>query len=121
MTIVLVRGKTSHDLAHGLTAWPHGQGVAPNYSLTHSVTHSHVACLVGLHLRLRPASNALIGMTSGGVAFNLQVAQVAILFDWRWNPASERLAMDRIHRANSNAFVYLEAGSDDTFVTARRR
>ena len=55
------------------------------------------------------------------VAFNLQVAQVAILFDWRWNPASERLAMDRIHRANSNAFVYLEAGSDDTFVAARRR
>ena len=93
MTIVLVRGKTSHDLAHGLTAWPHGQGVAPNYSLTHSVTHSHVACLVGLHLRLRPASNARIGMTSGGVAFNLQVVQVALLFDWRWNPTSERLSI----------------------------
>ena len=60
-------------------------------------------------------------MTSGGVAFNLQVAQIAILLYWRWNPASERLAMDRIHRVNSNAFVYLEAGSDDTFVTARRR
>ena len=56
------------------------------------------------------------------VAFNLQVAQVAILFDWRWNPASERLAMamDRIHRVNSNAFVCLEAGSEDAFVTARR-
>ena len=27
-------------------------------------------------------------MKSGGVAFNLQVAQVVILFDWRWNPAS---------------------------------
>ena len=59
-------------------------------------------------------------MTSGGVAFNLQVAQVAILFDWRWNPASERLAMDRIHRANSNAFVYLDAGFDDAFVAARQ-
>ena len=61
--------------------------------LTHSVTHSHVACLVGLHLRLRPASNARIGMTSGGVAFNLQVVQVALLFDWRWNPTSERLSI----------------------------
>ena len=61
-------------------------------------------------------------MMSGGVAFNLQVAQVAILFDWRWNPASERLAMamDRIHRVNSNPFVRLEAGSEDAFVTARR-
>ena len=109
------------SISFHMATWPHGQGVAPNDSLTHSVTHSHVACLVGQHLRLRPASNALIGMTSGGVAFNLQVAQVAILFDWRWNPASERLAMDRIHRANSNAFVYLDAGSDDTFVAARRR
>ena len=81
------------DLAHGLTARPHGQGVAPNYSLPHSVTHSHVACLVGLRLRLRPASNARIGMTSGGVAFNLQVVQVALLFDWRWNPTSERLSI----------------------------
>ena len=35
--------KDLHDLAHGLTAWPHGQGVAPNYSLPHSVTHSHDA------------------------------------------------------------------------------
>ena len=55
------------------------------------------------------------------VAFNLQVAQVASLFDWRWNPTSEHLAMDRIHRAHSNAFAYLEAGSDVTFVAARRR
>ena len=90
--------------------------------LTHSLSHSLTCCMLGWAAsRLRPASNALIGMTSGGVAFNLQVAQVAILFDWRWNPASERLAMDRIHRANSNAFVYLDAGSDDTFVAARRR
>ena len=59
-------------------------------------------------------------MAFGGVAFNLQVAQIAILLYWRWNPASERLAMDRIHRANSNAFVYLDAGFDDAFVAARQ-
>ena len=76
--------------------------------------------MVGLHLRLRAASNALIGMAFGGVAFNLQVAQIAILLYWRWNPASERLAMDRIHCANSNAVVCVDAGFDDTFVAARQ-
>jgi len=43
----------------------------------------------------------LLGLKSGGVGINLQAAQVAILLDWWWNPASERQAMDRLHRVNS--------------------
>ena len=79
------------DLARPRT-WTDSMATWPRRS-TQFLTHSHVACLDGLHLRLRPASNGRIGMTSGGVAFDLQVVQVTLLFDWRWNPTSERLSI----------------------------
>jgi len=44
----------------------------------------------------------LLGLKAGGAGINLQSAQVAILLDCWWNPASERQALDRIHRISSN-------------------
>ena len=41
---------------------------------------------------------------SRGVAFDLTLAEVAIVFTGRWRAASERQAMDRIHRAGEELY-----------------
>ncbi len=61
----------------------------------------------------------LISLKAGGVGLNLTAADTVILYDPWWNPATERQAMDRVHRIGQDKPVFVHKMiADGTVETA---